>query len=209
MIGIVTHTRGNARWIAECEVSVRAALIPEARHEIRVMRDDYTSERWRALQDFEFCGFVDDDDTVHADAVRLCHRALIESGAGVAFTAQAEISELGVHIRNTPPAQRYFDVAMTPQAIHHFALIRRDAVGIEAFNTGRELGIGIDWLMKANAALRHGAIFVPMVGYSWRKHEGQDYKQRAADFEKASAALRSTTASWLRSNARIPQYTLQ
>jgi hypothetical protein len=57
--------------------------------------------------------------------------------------------------------------------------------------------------MKARAALTHGAIHVPMVGYNWRVYQGQDSQQKAAQFLPAMPLLRDITLGWMRRNDRV------
>lgn len=207
MIGIITHTRrADARWIERCSASVREALPIGSEHVILEMRGDYTRERFDVLHMFPFIGFVDDDDIVRPGAISACMKALCETGAGVAFTSQVLVDEHGHELSVTPPGRFSLDVAMTPQAIHHFALIRTSAVGVEALDAALDAGIGIDWMIKANAALRHGAVHVPMIGYEWRQHEGQDSRERDEQFSKAMPKLRKHTMSWMKGIQRIPVF---
>lgn len=192
--------------MGECLASVRVALPPGAEHVVKKMERSYAEERFAALRSSEFCGFVDDDDVVYPDSIKVCAEALEKSGAGIAFTYQEVIDEAGCRVRSYGVASRYLDVAMSPQGIHHFALLRRDAVGDEVFSAATEVGVGVDWLMKANAALRHGAILVPQVGYGWRQHPSQDHRDKDATFKAALPKLRDVTMSWVRSNERIPHY---
>ncbi len=210
MIGVFTHTRWlNQDWLMQCSASVRAALPADGEHVVCEMRGSYTEARFEALRAFPYVAFVDDDDLVHPEAIHACIEALETTGAGIAFTLQELIDEHGSPKGVSRPARDYLDVAMAPIALHHFALIRRAAVDDEALRAAIQHGIGIDWLMKANAALRHGAVHVPIVGYQWRQYEGQDSRVRAAQFNSTMPNIRKTTLSWMRGNARIPRHTLQ
>ncbi len=210
MIGIFTHTRGrDAPWLFECTSSVREALPPDAEYTVRVMTRDYSIERFEALRSYPYVGFVDDDDRVHPRAIMACAEALETTGAGIAFTIERVVNTDGVELGFSPPARDYFSVAMHPRPLHHFALIRRSAVDDEVLELACKHGVGIDWLMKACAALKHGAVHVPIVGYDWRQHPKQDSIDTAARFNCAQPALREKTLSWMRGNSRIPIHTLQ
>lgn len=182
---------------------------PDGVHVVRQMRYSYAIERFDALRSYPYVGFVDDDDLVHRDAINACVEALETTGAGIAFTSQEVIDIEGLPIEITPPAQRYFEVAMHPQPLHHFALLRRSAVDDSVLASAIEFGIGIDWLMKAYAALKYGAVHVPMVGYQWRIHGDNDCKETDAVFRAALPKIRKLTVSWMRGNLCIPTHTLQ
>jgi hypothetical protein len=204
VIGIFTHLGGKSRWLDQCNASVAAALPLDANHIEQPMVKDYTEERFEALRSFPYVGFVDDDDTIEPDTIRACIDALDSTDAGIAFTLQRNVDEEGTELFIQRPAANYLDIAMHPQALHHFALIRRSAVDDEPLLAARQIGIGIDWLMKARAALTHGAVHVPMVGYNWRVYPGQDSEQKAATFLHKVSSLRDITLSWMRNNERIP-----
>lgn len=206
MISIVTHTQGKSPWARACIESVALALPENAIHQVIEMKRDYTRERWEALQSADYVGFVDDDDLVEPSAIAACMRALDKTGAGVAFTTQQVIDAAGRPLGLTRPAAVTIDIAMHPQSLHHFALIRRNALDDSALRAALEIGIGIDWLCTANAALKHGAVHVPAVGYRWRMYPTQDSDLKSEQFKAALPALRKVTCSWLSKVTPVPKF---
>jgi hypothetical protein len=205
MLAVVTHTLGTSPWLQQSLSSVQCHLPAGARHHVIEQREGFEQARWDAFQSAEFVALVDDDDEVCNDALNLCMAAILETGAGVAFTDQAVVDEQGETLRTDSGELRYRDVARSPQSIHHLAIVRRSAISDEALTAARQAGTGIEWMVKANAALRHGAVHVPIVGYRWRRHQRQHSFRNHAAFVKALPTLRRATQSWMTQDARIRQ----
>lgn len=208
----MTLTRfDRPQWLEECKQSVQSALPEDARH--IVMRHERGSnfqfKRWAHTYhaDADFVAWVDDDDRVCNDALRLCVQALQETGAGVAFTHEARIDEHGAEISRTTHPRTYRDVAMHPRCLHHLAVMRRECLDPVVFDQAERIGIGIDWLMRAWCALKHGAVQVPVIGYEWRRHSEATSRtpEWAAAYEAAMPLLREVTLSLMTRNAPIPR----
>lgn len=209
MMALLTHYRPHAPspWLTPCMDSAAAAISGlDAKHVMAGMYGDYTQARWDGLQLCEFVGFLDDDDTIEPHALKACHEALVATGAGVAFTKQAVINERGERLTITPVGHFTRDIAAHPQSCHHFALIRRDALAPEVLEHAQRIGLGFDWLAKAHAALKHGAVHVNTVGYNWRRYPEQDSVLKHERFKAVLPDLRTVTAGWLRGNKPIPRY---
>jgi glycosyltransferase involved in cell wall biosynthesis len=208
VIKIVTHTRGTGLWIDQCVKSVEAARVPNMSHDILMLTDpsSHAYARWAALQSADFVGFVDDDDVIIPGAIERCMSALQATGAGVAFTGQLGVDANGAVVSEYHRARFLKDAALNPQAIHHFSLIRRDALCAQAIAAAVRIGVGVDWLCKANAAMRMGAVHVPMIGYHWRIHQNQESVRTAKLFEDASDELTDVIFSWMKKDAPIPVY---
>lgn len=207
---VVTLTRGDRpRLLLECQQSV-ALWLPAGRHVIAPCTRDFQRRRWETTLDpgTEFVAWVDDDDRVCNDALRLCVQALRDTGAGVAFTFEARIDEHGNRLSTTSHERSLRDVAMHPRCLHHLAVIRRECLTPEVYAHAERLGIGIDWLMRAWCALRHGAVQVPVIGYEWRSHPGATSRSPGwtEAYQAAIPALREVTNSWMTRNAPIPRY---
>lgn len=209
---VVTLTRGDRpQWEAECEASVQRWIPEGGRHAVVFCEpSDFQRMRWNATvtAGTEFVAWVDDDDRVCNDALRLCVQALQETGAGVAFTHEARIDEHGEVTGTFGRPCLLRDVALHPRVLHHLAVIRRECLAPEVLEHAERIGIGIDWLMRAWCALKHGAVQVPVVGYEWRNHPGATSQsaQWAADYAAAIPALREVALSWMSRNAPIPRY---
>jgi hypothetical protein len=118
-------------------------------------------------------GFVDDDDMLTLDnTVARCIRALEATTAAVAFTHEEHVDERrGFLTRHEGPSQ-LIECVYNRGAIHHFALIRADALLDDDAMFAKSLPWGADWFLKAAAALRGGAVKLPFVGYEWTSHAG-------------------------------------
>lgn len=206
MIAIITHTRQHAPWLKGCVDSVRANMPAGGLHHVIVDTGDMAQMRWDACQLDEFVAFVDDDDLVVNDAIAKCIDALQRTGAGVAFTDQLYIDVAGNPLAIDDRPIRYRDVMMTPQAIHHLAVMRRSALDPLVLEMANEIGWGIDWLLKSYAALRHGAVHVPIVGYHWRQHRDQESVLKRAQFHQAVPLLRACIGTWLTKDGPVPQH---
>jgi len=207
-LAVVTLTRfepERAKWLHECKASVRGF-----EHLVIDGRMQFQETRWRAAHAAEYVAWVDDDDRVVGDALQQCVRALDETGAGVAFTHEARIDADGRTITNPHPWRDVTlrDVAMHPQALHHLAVVRASALAPEILEHAQRIGIGIDWLMRACAALCHGAVRVPVIGYEWRQHARAESQSEhwATAYHDAMPALRAVTKKWLKHDAPIRQF---
>jgi hypothetical protein len=99
------------------------------------------------------------------------------------------------------------DIGMHPRSAHHLAVFRRDVVPDEVFGVAKREGIGLDWLMRASAAMLGGAVHVPMVGYHWRRHGTQFSKVTHAEpYARAIPALRRYLRGLMQFDRVIKQY---
>jgi hypothetical protein len=199
---VVTHTRRTSKWLQDCINSVQADLPEDARHAI-IYCDDFESSRLAALNLAEYIAFVDDDDLVYPGALRLCLQALEATGAGVAFTDQEVIDASGktTHVDTRKVSKMH--IVSSPMAIHHLAVIRTSAVSAEVHDISKKLGVGVDWMIKASAALQHGAVHVPIIGYKWRLHPDQHSIANILKFNAAFDTLRQHAMNWLGPNSVV------
>lgn len=206
MITLHTLTQGrHPQWLKEALHSVPDGV----RHVVLHCDGDFAEKRWAGLRFGDLVGAVDDDDRLRPGVVEACAAALDATGAGVAFTYEAQIDARGCEI---PVAHRSYstrDVAMHPNVLHHFALMRRECLADEVLEHARRFHQGsIDWLSKAWVALKHGAVQVPMVGYDWRVH-GAGMSRSTAEVEGVALHMRDIrrlTLSWLEKDAPIRQF---
>lgn len=206
MLAVVTHTQGTSRWLEGSLRSVRDHLPAGAQHHVIEQHGDFLRARWDAFHSAEFVALVDDDDEVCGDALRLCMAAIEATGAGVAFTDQSLIDEDGQVLRVDSGPVRYDAVVRSPQTIHHLAVVRRAAIAPAAWDVAAAVGTGIEWMVKASAALRCGAIHVPMQGYRWRKHPGQHSHRDRSTFINAMPALRAAARTWMTTHETIRRF---
>lgn len=207
---IVTVTARPANpWMVEALESVRATMPRDAEH--LVVHSDGTPARWNidlwaACRDADAVAIVDDDDRVMPGALTSCMHALESTGAGLAFTDEEEIDGRGERLRDGVRRSRcLMDLAMHPRSIHHLAVFRPALAPHAALDLAQRCGRGLDWLMRAAAGLRGGAVRVPMIGYQWRRHGGQDSSNGTDVYAAAMPALRQLTRSWMRYDGQIPE----
>ena len=139
-------------------------------------------------------------------AIAACLDALHTTSAGLAFTDEEEIDAAGLHLRDGMRRKRtLMDLAMHPRCVHHLAMFRPAYMPPEALALADRCGRGLDWLLRAAAGLRGGAVRVPMLGYQWRRHAAQDSTSDGDVYARALPTLRQMTRSWMRYDAAIPE----
>lgn len=211
---VVTHTDPRrARDLGPCLASVQAALTPACRHVVIPLaaetEDAFFAARYAALQLGEVVAFVDDDDTISPDALRLCLEALADNTLGVAFTDCMIVCTDGV-ARRAPPCRDYQAICRSPSALHHLAAIRTAYVSDRCLRLARQYQCGIEWLMKAEAALSQGAVRIPHIGYYYVNHPQQ--QQRTGNpairqrYSEAIKPLGEVLAGWARWQGEIGVY---
>ena len=208
-VAVVTFSRNKwPHWTRLACESVRAALPDGAVHYILDGSSDWQRHKFESLNLAQYVAWVDDDDEVSQDAIRLCVEALERHGTGLAFTSEGWMDEDGRKQDARVRPVSVWDACSHPGAIHHLAVFRRGAVDEEALQAALQFGVGIDWLARARAMCLHGAVQVPIVGYWWRRHsaglsnepvELQTYQARMSD-------MRNLIASWVTPHARIDQF---
>lgn len=210
-LAVVTLTRGGApRWLGECTESVKAAL-PAYGHHFVHQSDNFQRDRWESTVDAgaEYVAWVDDDDRVIPGALDRAVRALDETGAGIAFSYECQIGADGAQYPFKAPRQKTRrDVAMHPRSLHHLTVLRASCLDDEVYQHAARLGTGLDWLIRAWCTLKHDAVVVPLIGYEWRQHGGQDTRDPkwAHAFEAAMPEIRRVTKSWMTHDAPIHRF---
>lgn len=194
-------------WLRECMASVDANLPVDARYLI-ADGTDFTRAKWETTQAGEYFAWVDDDDLVCGDALRLCMAALEQTGAAVAFTFEQKMDAAGVDLAPAPIDKvTLLDVAMHPRSLHHLAVMRREALDPRVLELALHFGLGIDWLCRAWCALRHGAVQVPVVGYRWRQHDNNPlHRAEGERYRRAMPEMQKLLQSWMRRDACISQF---
>lgn len=209
-VRIVTVTSRPAhRWLCDSVQSVAASLPVGAQHLVVRSSGDplaWNAHLWAACHGADLVAIVDDDDVVLPGAIASCMSAIKSTGAALAFTDEEEIDEEGRQLRvGMARSRTLMDLAMHPRCVHHLAMFRPRMVPRSALDTANSCGRGLDWLMRAAAGLRGGAVRVPMVGYQWRRHSLQDSSVGADEYATAMPALRKLTRSWMAYDATIQE----
>lgn len=176
---VITHTRfARPDLLKRCEQSVKEALPPGAEHLIIECWRDWAEARLLAATSHELVAFVDDDDEIHKDSLRLCLEAL-QSGLGAACTDEVSVDSTGAERKSTY-LKTYEGVAKHPRAVHHLCVFRGHLVDPYALELHHKFGVGVDWFIKASVVLQHGCVHIPIDGYRWHQHSGQMTREHQA-----------------------------
>lgn len=176
-LAVVTLSNEQSRGLdvyGQYLASVRASLPRGARH-VELECPDYSHLerlRYESLSLADWVVWVDADDVVPNDAIRRCWEVARVAEEGCVFTDEEYVNWDGEHLGgNLGRTVSYRDLTTTPQAIHHLCMFRTADVDPKAWDVCRTLGCGygIEWMVKATAALRGGAVHVPGYGYRWRQ----------------------------------------
>lgn len=175
---VVTHTDSKSRKdISRCIESVNAALIENSNHLIidigKVNLPDFINKRYDAMSLNDIIIFVDDDDYVTPESLRVCVDALRETGAGIAFTQETSVRQDGTFssIRKKPRTNAA--ICTSPTVIHHMTAYRTKYVTDRALTLSTQVECGIEWIMKADALARAGSVHIPLMCYYWVQHSEQ------------------------------------
>lgn len=206
-LSVVTHTNLRyARDISRCVDSVKAALTPECTHvilELDVDHDGFIEARYEALKLGEAIAFVDDDDYITPDALRLCLQALSQGNPGVVFTKElSHFPDRSTSLGMSCPS--YETICSSPSTMHHLAAFRTAAVTNRSIELARENGCGIEWIMKAEAAIFHGAVHIPEIGYNYVRHPGQTTCQVVDLYRKGIKPISEELRAWRGHTGLIP-----
>ncbi len=210
---VVTHTMKSwNRDLSKCIQSVKDALPSNSKHVIIELDDglDYAGFqelRFEALKLGEVIVFVDDDDYISKDSLTLCMQALNSVKAGIAFTDEVRMGDKGIEKVNKYSAT-YDMISIHPQVIHHMTAIRTCAVTDRAIKLAQKHECGIEWIMKAEAALTMGAIYVPINGYYWVQHDAQYSKSTELQekYRSSMTQIGIELRTWGNKTGDIPTY---
>ncbi len=176
MLTVITHTKLERPELLErCKKSVAAALPEGAQHLIIECKDRATWVERRvsdALQ-HDIIAFVDDDDYIHPDSLKLCLAAMELTGLGAACTDEVVVDVEGKTMGRAYGRKGYYESTIHPRVIHHLCLMRGRLVDPRAVEFNNRFDVGIDWFIREGVVLKHGCVHVPIDGYFWTNHPGQ------------------------------------
>lgn len=210
MVTIVTHTQNTRPALLErCIASVATALPPGAKHTVIECFGDFAKARYEAMLLDDIVAFVDDDDYIAPESIRLCLNALEDSGAALAVTNEVRVDINGSVIDRSFQKKYYSDIMNHPRGAHHLCVMRTKYLDRRILDLCKEFPSNSCWLIKANIALLGGAIHVPMDGYFWTQHEGQATAMYPEIYSKKISTLATAIKKhWPRPNGCIPFYPL-
>lgn len=205
---VVTHTQGNRPELLErCKASVAAALPPGAEHIVIPCHENWGEARLAAMRMNEFVTFVDDDDTIHPMTLKYCLDAIQTHDAGLACTNEATVDINGTIMHEHKKAKFYGAIPVSPRTVHQLCLIRTKWVDPRALDLHNKYGMGVDWFIKASAALQGNAVHVPITGYYWTQHADSMTGRRGTAFhDKIGMMAIDIQTLWPNNGGRIPVY---
>jgi hypothetical protein len=176
MITVLTHTRHDRPDLLErCVNSVQAALPLGGRHLIveKQKYDDWVHSRVHDAKEHDLVAFVDDDDFIPPDALRICLDAIQSTGLGAAVTNEVEVDLSGKTIQRAFGDRAYHHAAIHPRVVHHLCVLRGNLIDERAIELHKRFGVGIDWFIRQSVVQQHGCVQVPIDGYFWTQHQNQ------------------------------------
>lgn len=200
---VVTHTRSlKSSTLARCIDSVAAALPPSCEHKvielINPTATEFQKARYSAMQLGDIVVFVDDDDYISQDSLTLCLDALTNTSAGLAFTNEVIVDPDG-STRVNNRRINYDMICLTPQIIHHMSAYRTSSVSSDSYMLAEKYQCGIEWIMKCEAAYKHGAVYIPTNGYYWVQHALQHHRTLdwQTSFRRNTRLIGAEMRKWL------------
>ena len=209
---VVTHTSPKFnRDLKRCIESVRVALPAGAKHIVIEHEGDFESflvARHNALKIDDVVVFVDDDDYISEDSLRMCMDALNANDVGIAFTREIKVMEDGRH-KPRYRATQLSQISDHPEIVHHMVAYRSKYISERSLDLAVQSGCGIEWTTRVDAAYAGGAIFVPMDGYYWVQHTEQNH--RISDiqnrFKNNFIHMKEEMKKWMIEDKEIPVWT--
>lgn len=215
MLTVVTNTRGGSETLERCRASVADALPQGAIHKVITIEDmeTFNENRYKSSLVDELVAFVDDDDMIHPDSLRLCLEAIQSTNANLAFTDEVIVNNVDINVRSiqntklVTKIKTYKGIARTPLEAHHLCIMRTSAIKPIALELALRHGRGIEWLLNTSCALSgRGAVYIPFIGYYWIRHPMQRTQTHPYKIATISAISNSIRATWNVPDINIPNY---
>lgn len=206
---ILTSTRGDKpNILAQCQAAVEAVKTHEMEHKILVtpVFEEWARSKFREVLDSDFTAFVDDDDEV-LDALPEAFEVMKANDVGIVCAPEIIAYPRG-HTINTSFNKSYEGVRECPLELHHLCIINPKYVDkdVLAILEKRTDLVGVDWMIKASAALNGGAITLNRYGYRWNVTKTV-VDQRRLRYQGVTPILRTLTQKWGRDKTgRIPVF---
>jgi glycosyltransferase involved in cell wall biosynthesis len=204
---VVTHTlKSWNRDLSRCVDSINAALPENGKHIIIETNDNdnFHKARYDAMSLDDIVIFVDDDDYISPDSLKLCQQALEKTDVGIAFTREVKISTDGRSFTSSPPKSSK-DILAGPEVIHHMVAYNTKHVSERSLRLLSTADSSAEWIMKTDALFRAGGIFIPIDGYYWIHHPQQDHRraERQKIFRERRNYIVDEMRSWLNTETDI------
>jgi len=210
---VVTHTNIKLnRNISRCVQSVKNALPENGKHIVIGHSGDYIQflkDRHNAMSLDDVIVFVDDDDYISEDSLKICMDALVANDVGIAFTYEIKVMKDGSQKRSSRPFL-HSEICKGPEIVHHMVAYRTKYISERSLNLALEYNCGIEWTMRTDAALAGGAVFVPIDGYYWVQHDTQSHKIKDLQntFRNSIFWMSQEMKTWGNVDKEIPEWKL-
>ena len=197
------------RDLTRCIQSVKDALPEKAKHEIIECNsfDMWIKTRYDIMKLDDIVVLVDDDDYISKDSLHYVSAALNETDAGFAYTREVMI-EAGMKPRCNRPTTEYSRFPMGPQTVHHMMAYNTKYVTDRSWNLMQKMQLGLEWMMRVDAAANNGAIHIPIDGYFWVQHSGQTCADPSLriSFEQKIPLIIKELSEWMTRTGAIPTW---
>lgn len=199
------------RDLTRCIQSVKNALPEKAKHEI-IECNSYSlwvKTRYDMMKLDDIVVIVDDDDYISKDSLYYVIEALNETDAGFAYTREVMIQD-SMKPKVNKPTTEYSRLQQGPQTVHHMMAYNTKYVTQRSWNLIQKVQLGVEWIMRVDAACNGGAIHIPVDGYFWVQHSGQICNMPAirTGFEQKIPAIVNELSSWNTRTGTIPTWEL-
>lgn len=207
MLTVVTHTNPNwGRDISRTIDSVRAALPSGCRHEIIECCGNFQQARYDAMKLDDVVVFVDDDDYVSPESLDLILQHYSKNDVGLIFTNEVLVKADSTPIYSNSREIDYCMIAVHPQAVHHMSAISTKYVTERSINLANKYKMGIEWILKCEAAYAGGALHLNHDAYFWVQHKDQHHltKEWQNDYKTNFRSLSKELKTWCTRRGKIP-----
>ena len=215
-ITIVTHTNPAAgRDITRSVESVEAAIegVSGVTHKIIEHDGDpisFLKARWDATKLDDYVIFVDDDDYIPKNAIKLCKLALDDNpDVGLIYTREMKVMPDGRVVGSGIIALPYHTAILTSNMVHHLSVMNTKYITNESLDLVLKYDYGCEWAMRSEAISKGGALHIPMVGYYWVQHDNQHHKTYTGNLAEANrkAMVKEMQAMWpMKYTGMIPEW---
>jgi len=153
-----------------------------------------------------FIAFVDDDDWIEPDAIRLLLGAIEQNpNTGIVYSDEG-IAHDNCDIICSKAGTEYGDMLYGAGRMHHICAINSEHVTSTSLHIALKAGCGIEWAMKAQAELTAGAVYIPKKLYNYRIHNDRITNQVSKNFNLCHDIFIPQFKQWQKYHGTIPIY---
>lgn len=209
---VLTYTRSESTpTLRQCESAIQAVMSQDMEHKVIVTNvfEDWAKSKFREVMNSDHAVFVDDDDMV-LDALPEAYQVMLDNDVGIVCAPELIVKSRSLTIP-TSFNKSYDAVRYTPLELHHLCIINpkyvdKDLLVILEKRTNL---VGVDWMIKASAALNGGAITLNRYGYRWNAAKPQP-QELVLRYKGVTPILRMLTHKWGKDKTgRIPVFQSQ